>query len=126
LPARTLPESARRKQTNEGIMSYESLLAKRETEEAHAEVFESEFPAVTGRAVKIINTGESPDAVALIDGIETGIELTSIHPGGADGIVGELYRLATQKHESYLRRGLFARPMILLGHLSWPAPVVEG
>jgi hypothetical protein len=33
-----------------------------------------------------------------------------------------MHRLATQKHEKYARRGLFdARPMILLGHLAWPA-----
>ena|SRR5215472_4411839 len=36
-------------------------------------------------------------------------------------------RIAGWKRKSYLRRGIFAtRPIILLGHLSWPAPGVEG
>jgi hypothetical protein len=59
--------------------------------------------------------------------VETGVELTAIHAGSADDILDEIIRLAGQKHESYLRRGIFdGRPIILLGHLDWPAKDVEG
>jgi hypothetical protein len=60
--------------------------------------------------------------VVLIDGVETGVELTAIMAASAEDIVLGMHRLAKQKHQKYDRRGLFgARPMILLGHLSWPA-----
>ena len=68
--------------------------------------FEAEFPVVTGRPVEILSHGETPDRIALIDGVETGVELTAIDAGSADGILDEIIRLAGQKHESYLRRGI--------------------
>jgi hypothetical protein len=77
--------------------------------------------------VTILSAGETPDRVALIDGIETGVELTAIKAGTADNMIAEVLRLARQKHESYARRGIFgARPTMLLGHLDWPARDVEG
>ncbi|MGO8918180.1 MAG: hypothetical protein ACLQJR_19950 [Stellaceae bacterium] len=107
--------------------AYEDTLGRREVETGVADTFEAEFPVITGRTVKILSAGESPDRVALIDGIETGVELTSIKAGSADHIIAEVLRLASQKHESYERRGIFdSRPIILLGHLDWPAKNVEG
>lgn len=98
-----------------------------EAETGIADTFEAEFPTITGRRVEISSVGESPDRIALIDGIETGIELTAIHAGSADDIIAEALRLAGKKHESYLRREIFtAQPIILLGHLDWPARDVEG
>ena len=74
-----------------------------------------------------MSAGESPDRVALIDKIETGVELTSIKAGSADHIIAEVLRLASQKHDSYKRRNIFdTRPIILLGDLDWPAKDVEG
>jgi hypothetical protein len=71
--------------------------------------------------------GDSPDRVAHIDRIETGVELTCIKAGSADNIIAELLRVASQKHESYERCDIFdTRPIILLGHLDWPAKDVEG
>ena len=106
--------------------AYEDALGLRESETIHADTFEAEFPVITGRTVEILSHGESP-RIALIDGVETGIELTAIHAGSADDIVCETIRLATQKHRSYERRGIFnERPIILLGHLDWPARDVEG
>jgi hypothetical protein len=106
--------------------AYEDALGLRESETIHADNFEAEFPVITGRTVEILSHGESP-RIALIDGVETGIELTAIHAGSADDIVCETIRLATQKHRSYERRGIFdARPIILLGHLDRPARDVEG
>ena len=58
--------------------SYADALGLSEVETGVAETFEAEFPAVTGRLVKILSAGESPDRIALIDGIETGVELTAI------------------------------------------------
>jgi hypothetical protein len=55
------------------------------------------------------------------------IELTTIKADSADHIIAEVSRLAGQKHESYERRGIFdICPIILLGHLDWPAKDVEG
>ena len=103
--------------------AYTDALGLREVETGVAEPFEAEFAVVTGWAVRILSDGESPDRIALIDGIETGLELTSIKAGGADDIIDEFLRLARQKHESYERRGIFsARPIILFGNLDWPAP----
>lgn len=107
--------------------SYDFALARREIETGAAETFEAEFPVVTGRSIEIVSEGESPDRVALIAGIETGVELTLVKAGGADEIIAELFRLARQKSESYERRGIFdVRPIILLGQLDWPAIDVEG
>jgi hypothetical protein len=107
--------------------TYDDALGLRESEAAVADTFEAEFPVITRRPVEILSHGESPDRVALIEGIETGIELTAIHAGSANGIVDELLRLARRKHESYQRRELFdARPIILLGHLDCPRRDVEG
>lgn len=107
--------------------SYEDSLGLREVETFVADTFEAEFPVVTGRAVRIVSYGESPDRVAYIDGIETGVELTAIKADGAYDIIAEVFRLARQKHGSYSRRGIFdLRPITLLGHLDWPAKDLEG
>ena len=107
--------------------AYTDALGLREVEAGVAETFEAEFPVVTGRTVRILSGGELPDRIALIDGIETGLELTSIKAGGAEHIVEEILRLARQKYESYERRGIFSvRPIILLGDLGWPAKDIEG
>ena len=107
--------------------SYDDTLGLREAETSIAEAFEAEFPVVTGRTVTIVSVGESPDRIALVDGIKTGVELTAIKASGADYITSEMLRLAWQKHESYERRGIFhTRPIMLLGHLDWLARDVEG
>jgi|ERR1700712_1483368 len=107
--------------------SYSDALGLREVETGIAETFEAEFPIVTGRAVRILSSGEAPDRIALIDGIETGLELTAVKADGAEDIIEEFWRIAHRKHESYQRRGLFeSRPMILLGDLDWPAQNIEG
>jgi hypothetical protein len=106
---------------------YEDKLGLRETEISAAETFALEFREVTGRSVVILSEGESPDRIMLIEGIETGVELTTIRAGGADDIIDELLRLAQKKHETYQRRGIFDKgPMMLLGILGGPAHGVEG
>lgn len=107
--------------------SYTDALGLREVETGMAETFEAEFPVVTGRTVNILSSDEAPDRIALIDGIETGLELTAVKADGAKGIIEEFWRIARKKHESYHRRGIFEpRPMILLGDLDWPAQDIEG
>jgi hypothetical protein len=107
--------------------AYDNALGLCEGEASVADTFEAEFPIITNRTVVILSAGESPDRVALIDGIETGVELTSIKAGSPDDIIAEVLRLASQKHESYERRGVFGtRPIILLGHLDWPSKDIEG
>lgn len=107
--------------------AYDNELGRREVETDAADTFEAEFPVIAGRTVRILSAGESPDRIARIGGIETGVELTSIKAGSADHIIAEVLRLTSQKHESYQRRGIFGhRPIILLGRLDWPAKDVEG
>jgi hypothetical protein len=107
--------------------AYGDALGLREVETSVSDTFEMEFPIVTDRTVEVLSAGESPDRVALIDGIEIGVELTSIKADGPDRIVAEVLRLARKKHESYQRRGIFnSRSIILLGHLDWPAIDAEG
>jgi len=108
------------------MSGYDALLGRREVEDSVAETFEEEFPVVTGRSVEIVVRGESPDCEALIDNVKTGLELTAIHAGDAETILAEIQSLSGKKGTSYRRRGLFSRPIILLGHLDWPAPDVEG
>ncbi len=108
------------------MSSDDYVIGKRMCEDMTAEAFESDFPKVTGRSVEVIGGADPPDVIALIDGVETGVELTAIMAETAEDIVLGMHRLATQKHESYARRGLFGtRPMILLGHLTWPAISTE-
>jgi len=53
--------------------------------------------------------------------------LTSVKAGSAHHIIEEVLRLGGKKHESYKRHGIFdSRPIILLGHLDWPARDIEG
>jgi|ERR1051326_597931 hypothetical protein len=104
------------------MSAYDYQLGRREVETGVADTFEAEFPMVTGRPVEILSCGESPDRITRIDGIETGLELTAIQASSAEDMVFEMHRLARKKHETYERRGIFIdRPLILLGHLSWPA-----
>lgn len=108
-------------------MSSDDVIGKRMCEDMTAQAFESDFPKVTGRTVEIISGDDPPDVIALIDGVETGVELTAIMAASAEHIVLGMHRLAKQKHEKYDRRGLFgARRMILLGHLTWPAISTKG
>jgi hypothetical protein len=74
--------------------TYTDALGLREVETSVAGSVEAEFPVVTGRTVRILSSGESPDRIALLDGIETGVELTLIEAGGADHIIEEFLRLA--------------------------------
>jgi hypothetical protein len=107
--------------------AYDFALGKRECETGVADTFEAEFPVITGRPVEILSVDESPDRVALVGDVETGIELTAIKADSPGDVIGEILRLTSQKHESYERRGIFNhRPIFLLGHLDWPAKDVEG
>lgn len=107
--------------------AYDYALGLREVETGAAETFAAEFPVVTGRRVEILSAGEAPDRMMLIDGVETGVELTLIKAGDADAMISEMLRLAAKKHKTYSRRGIFAaHPLMLLGQLDWPAKDVEG
>jgi hypothetical protein len=103
-------------------------LGLREAEASVADTFEADFPAVTNRTVEILSAGEDPpDWIAIVDGTETGVELSTIKAASADHVIDEVLRLASQKCESYERRGIFdIRPIILLGHLDSSTKDVEG
>jgi hypothetical protein len=48
------------------------------SEDMIAEAFASDVPKVTRRTVEIVGGDDPPDVIALIDGVETGVELTTI------------------------------------------------
>ena len=80
--------------------AYDNALGLSEVETYIADIFDAEFPIITDRAVEMLSSDDfdlSPDRVALIDGVETGVELTSIRTGSADDIIAEVWRLASKK-----------------------------
>jgi hypothetical protein len=77
--------------------TYDDAVGLFEVETAIADTFEAEFPIITGRTVKMLSGGEAPDRVALIDGIETGVELTAIKAGSAQAIVDAALRRRTRR-----------------------------
>jgi hypothetical protein len=74
--------------------AYDDALGRGEVETSVADTFEAEFSVITGRTVKILSAGESPDRIALIGGIEAGVELTAIKAGSAEHVIAEVLRLA--------------------------------
>jgi hypothetical protein len=108
--------------------TYDQALGLRESENITADTFKAEFSVVTGRTVEILQIDSvSPDRIALIYGIKTGVELTSIRAGSVDDVIHEVSPLASKKYKSYERRSIFdGRPIIMLGVLNWPARDIEG
>jgi hypothetical protein len=84
------------------------------------ESFVGSFPRVTGRPVEVLSQGESPDFVALVENIETGIELTEIRADSPESYLDEVVRLSSKKEIIFERNGVFRRPTILLCHSDQP------
>ena len=76
---------------------------KQMAEEMMMEPFLDSYPRLTGRTVEIISQGESPDFLALIDGRETGIELTKIHAETPDDYLDEFRQDGSSAHGSESR-----------------------
>src|SRR5689334_9440542 len=93
---------------------------KRLAEQMIMESFVSSFPRVTGRRVKVLGQGETPDFVALIDQTETGVELTEIRADCFESYLDEVVRLTLKKEMTFERSGAFRRPTILLCHGAQP------
>lgn len=89
---------------------------KKLVEQMIIESFVDSFPRVTGRHVGIISQGESPDFVALVEGLEIGIELTEIRAESPEAYLDEVVRLSLNKEMTFERIGVFRRPTILLCH----------
>jgi len=53
--------------------------------------------SATAVSVEILSHGDSPDRIALIDGIETALELTAAKAGSAGDVVTAVLRLAGRK-----------------------------
>src|SRR5258708_40175073 len=87
---------------------------KKIAEEMTMESFLDAFPRVTGRSIEITDQGETPDFVALVDGRQTGIELTEIRAGSPEDYVDEVGRLSLKKETTFEKMGGFTRPTILL------------
>jgi hypothetical protein len=94
----------------------DSDYGKKIVEEMVMESFLGSFSRVTGRPVEILSHGESPDFVALVEGRETGIELTEIGAKSMDEYIDEVVRLSQKKEMTFERNNVFLRPTILLCH----------
>jgi hypothetical protein len=93
---------------------------KKLVEQMIMESFVGSFPRITGRLVEVIGQGESPDFVALVEGVETGIELTEIRADSGESYLDEVVRLTLNKEATFERNGVFRRPTILLCHGDQP------
>jgi hypothetical protein len=94
-------------------------IGKRMAEEMNLEAFTEAFPLATGRTIEIVDSGESPDFEALLDGTLVGLELTEIRNHDyPDDYLSEVFRLASQKSASFQRHERFKpRPIALLCYL---------
>src|ERR1019366_10215648 len=99
-------------------------VGKRMIENMMIEAFSDSFPQVTGREVEIVDGGETPDYLALIDGRETGIELTRIYAETPDEYMEVVTRLAGKKEETFLRLGALERAVILVCY-SYTPPIFD-
>lgn len=108
-------------------MSADSEMGKREFENMVLDQLLNSFPIVTGRTVTEEWDGDasqvegSPDFIIGLDRRPFGIELTEIRRAGDPwDYVAEAYRLASQKSDSYARRGIFRFPIALVMHSTEP------
>ncbi len=109
-------------------MSADSEKGKREIEQMVLDQFLDSFPIITGRTLTdewsdhAEQVEGSPDYIIGLDGRAFGIELTEIRDAGdVWDYIAEAYRLASQKSESYTRRGVFSFPIALVTYSTTPA-----
>jgi hypothetical protein len=112
-------------------MSYDREMGKREIETDVLEQVLDTLSTVIGWKVTDEWQGAaervegSPDRIVGLDGKPFGIELTEIRDAeDAEGYVGEAYRIAAKKGESYSRRGLFKLPIALVMY-SYSPPLFD-
>lgn len=90
---------------------------KKEIESDLLDAFVESQTLITGRAITYIDTGESPDFVASMDGRAVGLEVTELRlddeTSGWD-YVAEAWRIAAKKDSTYRRHERFAIPIILI------------
>jgi len=98
-------------------------VGKRMAEEMVLEQVLEPFQLITCREISGDWEGDfaqadgSPDFVCGFDGTALGIELAEIrYPADAWAYYETASRIAWKKHESYVRRGLFANPIALVLH----------
>ncbi|MGF1611310.1 MAG: hypothetical protein ACFCUQ_18050 [Kiloniellales bacterium] len=90
---------------------------KKEIESELLDVFVDSYRLITGRTIKEIETSESPDFLAMIDGQRGGVEISELRVDAEPdpyAYVGEAWRIAEKKHISYTKHGRFTIPIILV------------
>ena len=90
---------------------------KKEIESKLLDAFVDSYHLITGRAISEIESSESPDFLARIDGRRGGIEVTELRLNAETDsydYVEEAWRLAEKKHVSYTRHGRFSIPIMLV------------
>jgi hypothetical protein len=104
-------------------MMSDSEMGKRMVEQMMLEQILPSYSQITGKEITNLGADNfervegSPDFIEEFDGRALGIEIAAI-TGVSDtwGYYEEASRIAWQKHESYLRRGLFKNPIVLILH----------
>ena len=90
---------------------------KKEMEADLLDAFVESHELITGRRLTDIETGESPDFTAHLDGQRVGLEVTEVRVDGECDpydFMAEAWRIADKKNSSYLRHNRFQIPIILI------------
>ena len=90
---------------------------KKEIESELLDAFVESHTLITGRTLTEIESSESPDFLAAMEGRPVGLEVTELRLANdedAYGYVEEAWRIADKKNTSYKRHGRFSIPIILV------------
>ena len=94
---------------------------KKEVESELLDAFVDSYNLITGRLIDEIESSESPDFLAMIDGQHSGVEVAELRVDSKRepyDYIAEAWRIAEKKHNSYDKRGLFSIPIMLVLFIS--------
>lgn len=100
---------------------------KKEIESELLDAFVDSYRLITGRNIDEIESSESPDFLAMIDGRRGGVEVAELRVDSEIepySYVEEAWRIAEKKHISYTKHGRFAIPIVLVLFATQP-PLYE-
>jgi len=90
---------------------------KKEVENELLDAFVDSHTLITGRGLTDIESSESPDFLAVMEGRLVGVEVSELRLADdedAYGYVEEAWRIADKKNTSYKRHNRFSIPIILV------------
>lgn len=97
---------------------------KKEIEGELLDAFVKSYELITGRRLSDVDSSESPDFLAVLDGRSVGLEVSELRLAAdedPDDYVAEAWRIAEKKDDSYRRHSRFSIPIILVFFARRPA-----